>query len=107
RHVFYGGLPDRIKDEISRVGKPRTLNGYRTLAQTINARYWERKSEISRQSKNSATSSSSASKGNSSGTSDSNSKPKEKGKSSDNTVTPKTLSITNPNASVRSALPTT
>ncbi|KIM52647.1 hypothetical protein SCLCIDRAFT_45041, partial [Scleroderma citrinum Foug A] len=78
------GLPDRIKDEISRVGKPRTLNGYRTLAQTIDARYWECKSEISRQTKNSAASSSPASKGSSSGTLDLKSKPKEKGKSSDN-----------------------
>ena len=84
RHVFYSGLPDRIKDEISRVGKPRTLNGYRTLAQTIDARYWECKSEISRQTKNSAASSSPASKGSSSGTLDLKSKPKEKGKSSDN-----------------------
>ena len=84
RHVFYSGLPDRIKDEISRVGKPCTLDGYRTLAQTIDARYWECKSEISRQTKNSAASSSSASKGSTSGTSDSKSKPKEKGKSSDN-----------------------
>jgi len=79
RHIFYSGLPDRIKDEISRVGKPCTLDGYRTLAQTINARYWERKSEVARQTKTSTSSSSnSASKGNSSASSDSKGKTKEK-----------------------------
>ena len=41
-HIFYSSLPDRIKDEISCIGKPCTLNGFCTLAQTINARYWER-----------------------------------------------------------------
>jgi len=79
RHIFYSGLPDRIKDEISRVGKPRTLDGYRTLAQTIDARYWERKSEVARQTKSSTSSTSnSASKGNSSASSDSKGKTKEK-----------------------------
>ena len=86
-HVFYSGLPDCIKDEISRVSKPHTLDGYRTLAQTIDARYWECKSKISRQTKNSMTSSSSASKGSSSSTSDLKSRPKEKEKSSDNKST--------------------
>ena len=51
RHHFYNGLPDRIKDEISRVGKPTTLSDLQQLAQAINARYWERKSEVSRQTK--------------------------------------------------------
>ena len=51
RHHFYNGLPDRIKDEISRVGKPTTLSDLRQLAQAIDARYWERKSEVSRQTK--------------------------------------------------------
>jgi hypothetical protein len=51
RHHFYNGLPDRIKDEVSRVGKPSTLLGLRSLVQDIDARYWERKSEISRQTK--------------------------------------------------------
>ena len=79
RHIFYSGLPDRIKDEISRVGKPCTLDGYRTLVQTIDARYWERKSEVARQTKTSTSSSSnSASKGNSSASSDSKGKTKEK-----------------------------
>jgi len=78
-HIFYSGLPDRIKDEISHIGKPHTLDGYRTLAQTIDARYWERKSEVARQTKTSTSSSSnSASKGNSSASSDSKGKTKEK-----------------------------
>ena len=51
-HIFYSGLLDHIKDEISCVSKPCTLDDYHTLAQTINARYWECKSEISHQTKN-------------------------------------------------------
>ena len=86
RHIFYSGLPDCIKDEISRVGKPHTLDGFRTLAQTIDARYWERKSEISRQTRNSPMPSTSSTKS-SANLSDSKAKSKEKdnkGKSSDN-----------------------
>ena len=49
RRQFYTGLPARIKDEISRVGKPDTLHELRLLAQTIDARYWERKGETSRE----------------------------------------------------------
>jgi len=41
RHHFYTGLPDRIKDEISCIGKPCTLNGLHILTQEMNARYWE------------------------------------------------------------------
>ena len=85
-HIFYSGLPDCIKDEISRVGKPCTLNGYHTLAQTIDARYWERKSEISCQTKTSSLSSTSNSKSSAS-SSDSKGKSKEKdnkSKGSDN-----------------------
>jgi Retrotransposon gag protein len=51
RRQFYNGLPARIKDEISRQGKPTTLPEYKTLAQTIDARYWERKGEVSRETK--------------------------------------------------------
>ena len=51
RHHFYNGLPDCIKDEISRVGKPTMLSNLQQLAQAINARYWERKSEVSCQTK--------------------------------------------------------
>src|SRR6266705_4670820 len=35
RHHFYNGLPDRIKDEISRVGKPTSLYTLHDLAQSI------------------------------------------------------------------------
>jgi hypothetical protein len=40
------GLPSQIKDEIAHVGKPNTLDKLWTLAQTINARYWEHCSEV-------------------------------------------------------------
>ena len=53
RHKFYTGLPDRVKDEICRVGKPRQLEDLRSLAQSIDARYWEQKEEVARQSKTS------------------------------------------------------
>jgi hypothetical protein len=53
-HQFYNGLPARIKDEISRMGKPATLSEFKTLAQTIDARYWECKGEISRETKSSS-----------------------------------------------------
>jgi hypothetical protein len=36
-HIFYSGLPNRIKDEISHIGKPCTLEGLQTLAQEIDA----------------------------------------------------------------------
>jgi hypothetical protein len=54
RRQFYNGLPARIKDEISRQGKPTTLSEFKTLAQTIDARYWERKGEVSHESKSSS-----------------------------------------------------
>lgn len=50
RYRFYDGLPNRLKDRISEVGKPATLVGLRDLAQSIDNRYWERKSEQSRDS---------------------------------------------------------
>jgi hypothetical protein len=50
RSIFYNGLPDRIKDDISRIGKPPTLSSLRTLAQDIDARFWERKLERERHS---------------------------------------------------------
>ena len=77
RHIFYSALPNHIKDEISHFGKPRTLDGYRTLVQTIDARYWEHKSKISHQTKNSSLSSTSNSKSSAS-SSDSKGKSKEK-----------------------------
>jgi len=56
-HHFYAGLPDQIKDEISCVGKPRTLNGLCILTQEINAQYWEHKQEVARQNKTSTSTS--------------------------------------------------
>ncbi|KAH9851660.1 hypothetical protein C2E23DRAFT_869308 [Lenzites betulinus] len=50
RYRFYDGLPNRLKDRISEVGKPATLVGLRDLAQSIDNRYWECKSEQSRDS---------------------------------------------------------
>jgi len=57
RRLFYSGLPDCLKDEIARVGKPLTLHGLRALCQEIDARYWEHKDEISRTTKTQSTSS--------------------------------------------------
>ena len=79
RHIFYSSLPNRIKDKTSCISKPCTLDGYHTLTQTIDTRYWECKSEVACQTKSSTSSSSnSASKGNSSTSSDSKGKTKEK-----------------------------
>jgi len=55
--LFYSGLLDCLKDEITRVGKPLTLNGLRSLCQEIDVCYWERKDEISRTTKSQPTSS--------------------------------------------------
>ena len=49
--LFYSGLPDHLKDEIARVGKPLTLNGLRALCQEIDVRYWEHKDKISHTTK--------------------------------------------------------
>jgi len=87
RHMFYNGLPDRIKDEVSRVGKPRTLFELRTLAQTIDACYWECKTECARQEKSARNSSNkskqSSSSGNTSTSATSNSASKGKDKDKD------------------------
>ena len=85
-HIFYSGLPNHIKDEISHIRKPCTLDSFHTLMQTIDTRYWECKSEISCQTKNSSAPSTSNAKSSAS-SSDSKGKSKEKdnkGKSSDN-----------------------
>ncbi|KAG6327645.1 hypothetical protein ID866_11444 [Astraeus odoratus] len=57
-HMFYNRLPDCIKDEIAHVGKPPHLVDLRTMAQGIDVRYWECKSEIARQAKTNPQSSS-------------------------------------------------
>ena len=49
RSQFYKGLPDRLKDRISEIRKPKDLNKLRELAQSIDARYWERKAERNRE----------------------------------------------------------
>ena len=52
RFRFYEGLPDRIKDEIMKGdGKPSTLVGLREKAKNIDARYWERHNERTREQK--------------------------------------------------------
>jgi hypothetical protein len=51
---FYNRLPACMKDKISHMGKPATLSEFKTLAQTIDARYWEHKGEISRETKSSS-----------------------------------------------------
>jgi len=43
---YYKGLPDRIKDEIARVGQPADLQALQTLTATLDQRYWDRQSEI-------------------------------------------------------------
>jgi hypothetical protein len=50
RHAFYTGLPERLKDDISRSpeGKPREFLRLRELAMQFDARYWERHAEVSR-----------------------------------------------------------
>jgi hypothetical protein len=43
RHWFYEGLPNHLKDKVSRGddSKPRTLNLMPIEAQNADARYWE------------------------------------------------------------------
>ncbi|KAG6326866.1 hypothetical protein ID866_12224, partial [Astraeus odoratus] len=56
--MFYNGLPDHIKDEITHGGKPPHLVDLCTMAQGINVHYWECKSEIAHQAKTNPQSSS-------------------------------------------------
>jgi hypothetical protein len=49
RSRFYKGLPERLKDEVSKTGKPLTLDGMINLAQQLDARYWERRQEVNRE----------------------------------------------------------
>ncbi|CDO74368.1 hypothetical protein BN946_scf184355.g16 [Trametes cinnabarina] len=50
RYQFYKGLPARLKDQISEVGKPDSLEELRNLAQSLDHRYWECKAEQARES---------------------------------------------------------
>lgn len=45
---YYKGLPDRLKDELSRIGKPSGLQPLQDLVATLDQRHWERQAEISR-----------------------------------------------------------
>jgi hypothetical protein len=54
---YYRGLPDRLKDDIARLGKPAGLASLQDLANTLDQRYWERQSELGYYSGHSASSS--------------------------------------------------
>ena len=45
---YYKALPDRLKDEITRIGKPADLGSLQELVAVLDQRFWERQSEISR-----------------------------------------------------------
>ena len=45
---YYKGLPDRLKDEVTRFGRPNTLPELQQTIQILDQRYWERQNEISR-----------------------------------------------------------
>jgi Retrotransposon gag protein len=47
RYRFYEGLPPRIKDELSKSEKPRTLQVLKQKVQNIDVRYWEQAQEHS------------------------------------------------------------
>lgn len=49
RYQFYKGLPARLKDRISEVGKPANIYDLRELAQSLDNRYWERRAEQARE----------------------------------------------------------
>ena len=51
RHRYYSGLAERIKDIMGQQGKPSTLDAMKVLAHSIDARYWERSREKSRNDK--------------------------------------------------------
>ena len=45
RYRFYDGLPAWIKDELSKLDKPQTLEELQSRCQHIDARYWEQQQE--------------------------------------------------------------
>jgi hypothetical protein len=55
---YYKGLPDRLKDEIARLGKPSGLKALQDLVATLDQRYWERQAEINRDKKSTSASTS-------------------------------------------------
>ena len=88
QHHFYTGLPDQIKDEISCISKPKTLNELRALTQEIDARYWECKEEVVCQTKSTPSTTTTTSKSTLGKT--------EKGKSSSDNTTQTAPSSSNP-----------
>jgi hypothetical protein len=44
---YYKGLPNRLKDELSRIGKPSGLQPLQDLVATLDQHHWERQAEIS------------------------------------------------------------
>jgi len=56
RRQAYNGLAKPIKDDMVHHEKPNTLIGLRKLVQAIDARYWERKGELSRETRASGSS---------------------------------------------------
>jgi hypothetical protein len=59
---FYKGLPDRLKDEIARLGKPSGLKALQDMVvATLDQRYWERQTEINQDKKSAASTSTSTS----------------------------------------------
>ncbi|KAG6326657.1 hypothetical protein ID866_12432, partial [Astraeus odoratus] len=109
-HMFYNGLPDHIKDKITHIGKPPGLINLHTMAQGIDACYWEHKSEIACQTKTNpqpsslskqslSGGSSSRQSGNSSGTSSSSSTSKGKSPQCPSSSTPKSSDSSTPDLS--------
>jgi hypothetical protein len=49
--LYYKGLPDCLKDEISQIGKPTALLELQDLVATLDQRYWECQAEISHDKK--------------------------------------------------------
>ena len=96
-HKYYQGLPTRIKDDMARVGKPKTMVTMRRLAHDIDARYWKRKDEVSRETSGSGNRSSSNNNNNnnsskSSSSKQSNSKPNHNTSNSNQSNKPSTSS---------------
>jgi hypothetical protein len=63
---YYKGLPDHLKDEIARLGKPAGLTPLQDLVATLDQRYWERQSEISRDKRSTSSNTTSQNKSTSS-----------------------------------------
>ena len=49
KYRFYDRLPAQIKDELSKLNKPQTLEELQNRCQHIDARYWERQQERARE----------------------------------------------------------